>query len=197
MTCRFNYDASEQRAVANSLGAIDIRCRLPDKVFVEPYGGARFFQSDYIFSPDFPGIAGEFLDIEKSNICCLLNLDKSSLLNPDHCSAIFINNPQDSETYLEKLRGNGPSSGWLYGVDRYVCSSDIGEWCIYCEKANDIAVICFKNFNDVVKFESPLVKLCARPIEDLLVGATSLPPFNDMVLEWRNGLLKNYKTPAE
>jgi hypothetical protein len=95
--------------------------------------------------------------------------------------------------YDDKLRDGGPASGWLYRVDRYACASDVGDWCIYCEKSNDVAVIGLRDIGGIGKFETPLKRLWAKPINELIDGGVSPAfPFDQLVPAWRQGLVQNY-----
>jgi hypothetical protein len=108
--------------------------------------------------------------------------------------AIFLDAITTNRSYEAALEGDGPANGWIYQMDNYGCMSDIGEWCIYCEKANDIALIALRETTiDEDKFEIPLRHLCAKPIEQLISGGDSpLFPFDHLVPAWRKRLIDNY-----
>lgn len=79
---------------------------------------------------------------------------------------------------------------WLYRVDRYVCASDGGEWCSYCEKDNDIAVIgLLIDVKD--KFSRPIEALQATSI----AFARQVPQegkfrFDKLTDAWRTALVE-------
>ncbi len=189
-------DSSEDKqrsAFFNTVEAGDFKGMLPNSVLIDAWTVFLFFQSDYVFSADFVDIVREFLHLEDAQSACLLNLDKTESLDFDSAAAIYIDERVDGAAYQEKLHAGGPVSGWLFGVDRYVCASDVGEWCIYCEKGNDVAIIGFKGCECGGKFEAPLRSLSAKPIEDLIDGGcTLLFPFDQLVPTWRKGLVDNY-----
>lgn len=180
-------------ALFNANNAIDVNKEFPDFVFSEDWHVFRFFQSDYIFSSDFVNIVKKLILIETSKVACLVNLDYSEQTLNDTASVIYLNNSSDPIVYNSKLRGGGPTDGWLYGVDRYVCSTDFGRWCIYSEKANDIAVIGFKSHGSILEFDVPLNQISAKPLSNLIEGGRApVPPFNILTLEWKKRLTDNY-----
>lgn len=175
-------------AQENLLASIDSEASLPGQVFKGPWETYRFFESDVIFTSDFPEIICDLLQIEGSTACCLLNFVESNFSELESSATYFLDEKTTGESYQKFLRGNGPAQGWLYGMDSYGVSSDIGEWCIYCEKANDIAVMGVRNSD---KYRSVVERLDAKPIQ--VLGSTSNRfPFSELTEEWRNGLLRNY-----
>ena len=91
------------------------------------------------------------------------------------------------------LRRGGPHQAWLFGVDRYGCSSDRGGWSIYCDKQSDIAVIALREPGDKEKYAACLEKIDAKPITELLeVGAAASIWFKQMIAPWRRGLTAHY-----
>lgn len=180
-------------AFRNIVAVGDFKTMLPDSVFIEAWRVFRFFQSDHVFSMGFVEIVREFMYLEGAQVACLLNLDKTEILGFDSAEAIYIDARMDGNAYQEKLHAGGHDLGWLFGVDRYVCASDVGGWCIYCEKSNDVAVVGFRGIECIKKFEVPLRNLSARIIEDLIDGGCApLFPFDHLVPVWRKGLVDNY-----
>lgn len=182
-----------QQAFDNVVKALDFDRMLPDRIHFGPWSDFLFFQSDHVFASDFPEIVRELLSVERANIACLLNLDKTERFEFDYIAAIFLDEMISGVAYDDKLRGGGPASGWLYRVDRYACASDVGEWCIYCEKSNDVAVIGLRGIDGIGRFEKPLKRLWAKPIDELIDGGCSpVFPFDQLVPAWRQRLVKNY-----
>jgi len=142
-----------------------------------------------MFIPRFAPIIGDFLRSENGSLCCLLNLSKTKALEFERIAAVFIDGLVTGKEYDAQLRGDG----WLFGMDRYGCASDVGEWCMYCEKDNDIAVVGLRNENSRSKFRSPLKELNAEPIESVNGGELAeLFPFIHLTPQWRRGLIENY-----
>jgi len=176
----------------NVISSIDIELMLPDKVFVEKYSVFRFFQSDRMFVSSFINIVQEILKLEESAVCCLINFSMTNAIEHNEAAGIFIDATSKGDAYEAQLRLGGPAAGWLFGVDRYGCASNKGEWSIYCEKQSDIAVIglqdCIHN-----RFASPLEKLHAETIDFLAQQGSAAPfPFNILTPEWKKGLIGNY-----
>jgi hypothetical protein len=183
----------QQKAFSNVVKALDFGRTLPDRVHVGRWSDFLFFQSDHLFASDFPGVVGELLSIEQAHVACLLNVDKTEMFEFESIAAIFLDAMIGGVAYEEKLRDGGPADGWLYRVDTYACASDVGEWCIYCEKNNDVAVIGLRDVGGIGKFEMPLKRLWAKPIGELIDGGRSSAfPFNKLVPAWRQGLVQNY-----
>ncbi|HDR8934504.1 hypothetical protein [Burkholderia vietnamiensis] len=185
--------ANKQRAFLNAVNAVDFEKSLPNRIFGEKWKIFLFFQSDYIFSSGFVEFIRELLCFERAEVACMLNLDQTETLAFEAASAIFIDKTVSDGDYQEKLRAGGPAAGWLFGVDRYVCASDIGRWCIYSEKSNDVAVVGLCESDDQGRFVEIMNAVSAKSIEDLVDGGRfPLFPFDQLVPEWRKGLLENY-----
>jgi len=92
--------------------------------------------------------------------------------------------------YDDQLRDGGPGVGWLYGVDRFACSSDLGEWCIYCEKGNDVGVIGLRADDSAKKFHGAMNDLFSKPIGALVGGNSSILPFSRSFQLGEMGCLK-------
>ena len=188
-------DAKEarRRAFRNVVGSLKLDRLLPDKVFSGAWSDFLFFESDQMFAPEFAEAIGDFLRVENSGVCCLLNLSETDSSEFEKIAAIFLDGMVTGREYETLLRGGGPAVGWLYSMDRYGCASEIGEWCIYCEKNNDIAVVALRSDSGASKFESSLEKLHAKPIEAIRGGELAeLFPFSELTSEWRAALIEHY-----
>lgn len=180
-----------KRARRNAGSSVDQKKMFPDQVYQGGWSGFLFFQSDYIFSSDFFDIVIEFMRIENACSAALINIDKKEV-SESECAEFFFERNSLSESYARKLVGEGRGDGWLYEFDRYVCSTDVGSWAIYCEKSNDIAVIAFREPGLENKFREVLPLLSASPINLLVDGEVNLSPFNELVPTWKRGLRENY-----
>ncbi|WP_116137029.1 hypothetical protein [Trinickia diaoshuihuensis] len=187
-------EATRRNALDVTVRSLAYDHRLPDRVFEGAWEDFLFCESDRLFDAAFVNVVIQFLGCENSRVACLLNLDRTDLTRFEESGeAIFLDRSTTGAQYMNALEEGGPSRGWLYAVDRYVCCSDIGEWCIYCEKDNDIAVVALRQVSKRQDFECPLKQLGARPIEELIEGgAWPLFPFNQLVPSWREGLLMHY-----
>jgi hypothetical protein len=132
-----NEAASDRlQALNNSVAFCDFKKSLPEFVFRGDWERFLFFQSDYVFASEFNDFVHRLLRIEGGHAACLINLDKTEA---DHThyqvEPLFIDERTDGATYMRALHGEGPAHGWLYAMNRFVCTSDIGRWCVYCERA--------------------------------------------------------------
>ncbi|MDD4913965.1 MAG: hypothetical protein PHW13_02855 [Methylococcales bacterium] len=186
-------NVSRINAFNNIKGAIEFDVFLPDCPFKDAWNSFRFFPSDHIFDSEFVGVINKLLKIENANLCCLLNINQTQISEYEFIKAIYLEESVSEQHYQMLLRGDSPSNGWIYMMDTYACSSDVGDWCIYCDKENDLAVIGFRKSCDSLKFNLPLEELYARPIEILLADKdTALFPFNRLTTDWQKKLLKNF-----
>lgn len=140
-----------QRAYSNALDVLRPTKRLPLNVFKDSWSGFFFFESDSIFEPAFISVMNDLMDTEDAHVCCLVNLGNTVEDEINTPPYKYLDGSTSPEHYMSLLRGNGAPDSWLYLVDRYVCTSDKGGWCIYCEKENDIAVIAVRNNIDTKK----------------------------------------------
>ena len=187
-------DKTRKAALRNLLRAFDMGSNLPNQVFQGSWSSFLFFESDRVFAPEFTDVIKELLRAEGGEVACLLNLDETSSFEFEEIAAIFLDATTTSSSYESVLDGTGPATGWIYRMDNYVCSSDVGEWGIYCEKGNDVAVIGLHEAGNIKKFEMPLTRLLAKPIGELIdEGSSSVFPFNKLVPAWRHGLAQNYR----
>jgi hypothetical protein len=183
-------EALRRKAFNNVMRSLDLTKTMPANVFSGVWPKFLFFESDRLFAPEFAEIVGEILSIEHGTACCLLNISETRTFEFEKIAAIFLDKTSDNSDYAAALRGTGPEVGWIYVMDRYGCASDTGEWCIYCEKDSDIAVIGFRSESGAMKFESPIEKLWANSIE--AHESAKLIPFHILLPRWREGLIHNY-----
>jgi hypothetical protein len=180
-------------AFHNVIKSIRIEARLPSQVLFGTWPEFYFFESDVILSRSFVGFVHELCRIEQSTSCCLLNFTQTRVLEYQEAAFIFIEAKMSEDEFDAKVREGGPASGWLFGVDHYGCSSDNGDWCLYCERENDVALIGFKSTSSVDKYQSALESIGAKPIEDLVEnGISPLFPFSKLTPEWKRALIDNY-----
>jgi len=180
-------------AFNNILMAIDSNALLPNQVFKGLWNCFLFCESDNLVSPRFVETIAELIRLEGATTCCLLNYSETRDFEFQRAATLFIEIGTTSTDYISLLEKGGPATGWLYAMGQYGCSSDKGEWCIYSERANDVAVIALRHANSIAKFASPLESLYAKPIEVLIDLAPSVPvPFNDLTDKWKRGLVEHY-----
>jgi hypothetical protein len=132
------------------------------------------------------------LQREGSTCGCIANLDRYAVVAP----AVFaIDEATTAQDYQRRLAGTGPDDGWVYDIGRFGCTSDVGSWCIYCERASELAIIGFRAEALPEQHEFLLASLHASRTES--VGAN--PNRFDFAAHsisraWQRELLQNYKS---
>ena len=186
-------DDARQKAVANVVSAIGEGLRFPRNVFTAGWRSFRFFDSDRMFSPAFAPQAKAFLEAEAGTCACMMNLDKAEARARTELSCFFIDMSTTDDAYRSFLVGGRPADASVYSVDRYGCTSDVGEWCIYCERRNEIAVIAFREDDHLSRFEPTISQLEALPITDAIRKPLSYA-FDPKVLipDWRTEIIREY-----
>ncbi len=183
-------DVARQKAFDHLSRAIQANCRFPSNVFSGTWSDFFFFDVDWIFDAQFVEKIIALSEVEGGQCACIVDLDVP--LGSER-SSFFIDKEITGLIYQSFLNGPSVGDGWLHGVDRFGCISDIGEWCIYCEKGNEIAVIGIRGNSSVEKYKLVLTKFKSLPIEEAIAQPLSYG-FSDRALspEWRNELLKQY-----
>ena len=177
-----------QAALANATSAIDASRHFPKNVFCGEWGSCFFFDSDRMFDPEFVEKIKALLEIESSMHACMSNLDKSS---DEERTSFFFNREMAGQTYQAFLAGPKAGDGWIYAVDRFGCASDAGQWCMYCERRNEMAVIVFRKDCSLERYKPVIAQLKALPIKEAL----DLPltyGFGHLSPEWYRDLIKHY-----
>jgi len=187
-------EAILRQAFDNATELIDFDLVFPENIFLGKWSTYVFCESDRIFSKGFMPAMAQLLHLEQAHAACLLNLDRTKVFEFEKSAAMFVDETNTENQYWDALKKGGVAEGWLYVMERYVCTSEVGEWCIYCERNNDIAVVGLREKSGLQKFKEPLNALYAKPLEDLIAGgSSSLFPFNRLPPLWRDGLLKCYQ----
>jgi hypothetical protein len=182
-----------QQAVTNLETALAVDRRFPENAFRGTWDAFFFFDPDALFERQFIEVAKTLLACENGACVCMRNLDVASAAGSAEQASIFVDNETTGAAYLEQLRGPGPGPGWLYRMDRYGCTSDRGNWCIYCERNNEIASIAVRWNGSLSRFARPLQQLDALPIEQAIEKPSSygLSP-RGLPEKWRKKILQEY-----
>ena len=180
-------------ATANIGRGVDANSRFPQNVFIGEWLDFFFFDSDWMRDAEFVDQARAFLEAERGACACLRNLDLSVTTATANTHQLLIHESTASSEYRLLLKGRSLGSGWLDGIERLACASDSGEWCMYCEPANEIAVIAFRRQESVQRYRVPMSAFHAVRIEEAIGGPLSYG-FSESVLstQWRTDLLLAY-----
>jgi hypothetical protein len=182
-----------RKAFDNSIDALRLYTTFPQNVFRESWAAFFFLESYMVFYSGFIAALYSLMDAEGSQSCCLINLGGGGTQQCyDNPPAIYLCKSIEPSQYMSLLRRGGANS-WSVLMDRYVCASDVGEWCIYCEKQNDVAVIAFRSEIGANKFAVPLEGLQATSIQ----FASQTPRegafrFDKLTPAWRSSLVAQY-----
>ncbi|MEN3931814.1 hypothetical protein WJT86_12235 [Microvirga sp. W0021] len=169
--------------------ALDEDSLFPKNVFSKEFNNSLFFEADLIFSENFVDFILTIMEIECVEQFCLLNMDETNF-NYSKYSAAIMGNDINKESYLSLLKFSSLSNQWLYSMQRYSCCSSSGNWVIYCERMNDIAVISFKQGCNIDKYKRALDTLKALPIKEIVTSERF--PFNKLVPSYQEELIQNY-----
>jgi hypothetical protein len=182
------------RAFSNAVSLLKKETRFPRDVFSERWYDYLFFDPYSMWQPRFIDLKNLILSSERSSLLALVNLNHYSETQEAASTAIFLDERTSATDYISKLKGDGSPSSWLFLMDRYVCASDKGNWCIYCEKENDIAV--FATGQELASSLRPQISdlLQAESIASLAIKKGGrLFDFNKLIPEWRSTLIAEYK----
>jgi hypothetical protein len=163
------------RASKSLDAAIAIVRRFPENVFLGEWSAYLFFDPDLIFDRGFIEIAKALLLCEDGTCICLRNLEVALTGNLEQAS-LFLDNQSSGKAYMGRLSAPIEGSnlvGWVHLMDHYGCASDIGSWCIYCERSNEIAVIAVRKDDDLVQLSPALKQLQALPIREAIERPSS------------------------
>ncbi|MDY0273467.1 MAG: hypothetical protein RBR37_13350 [Advenella sp.] len=134
-------ESSCRKALLNARNAFDLDMNFPNNVFTQHWDHYLFFPSDRMFGKTLVKALPVFIRLEQANTVCLLNITQSSSLEFEGCAALFLNTEITAKEYDYLISNDGAEVGWFYLMEDYICTSDVGSWCMYCEMTSDIAVL--------------------------------------------------------
>ncbi len=184
-------DSARLRAAKNLDRALDVSRRFPSNVFRGEWSAYLFFDLDLIFVPAFPETIQRLLAWEEATCICMRNLDPAGA---ESSADVFWDGTVNGEMYVNYLAGPASGTGWLYQMGRFALTSDVGGWCIYCERNNEIAVLAVRHIKSSVQFTSATQALNPVPIDQAIAKPPSYglsPP--GLPAKWRQTLLKEYR----
>lgn len=169
---------------------IDSERRFPNNVFLGVWGGFHLFECELMFEADFVGRAVALLNAEGSSCASLLSLNRAR----NNTSSVFtIDRDTTAADYESILMGSSPVDGWMYDMDRFACISNKGEWCIYTERNNEIAVIGFREGASIESYRTVLGEMDAGTVADVMAGRAAFDPSPHVISqECREQMPKQY-----
>jgi len=182
-----------QKSLVNLQKILKWDDHFPENVFRGEWKEFFFFDPDWLFDATFVENAKALLNWEGGACACVCNMDQADAKGDPQQAVIFLDKDTSGETYRSTLAGPSPGVGWIFGMERYGITSDVGNWCIYCEKDNEIAVIAIREGAKSRAFESVIQSFNALPIE----RAIAMPPSYGLLPrslrdDWRKRFLAVY-----
>lgn len=112
------------------------------------------------------------LELERATFACVVSLDRA--IEVKHSGPLFaIDRDTTPDDYRAVLRGAQPGEGWIHDMGRFGCSSDIGQWSMYCERNNEIAVIGIPSSMPLERYQPVLRQLHAVHIAAAIENSLS------------------------
>lgn len=188
-----SFDDLKQAAVRNATASIRKERRFPRQIFVGEWSDYLFFYPEALFESRFIDVKSLLLTEENSSIIALVNLGNVNSETAAKPRAIFLDRDTTPQRYIAELMGDRTPTSWMFLMDRYVCASEKGNWSIYCEKENDVAVLAVGEL--ISRFScSQLAKLLsAKSVRSGPVpGHGRSFDFQKLVPEWKSALAAEY-----
>jgi hypothetical protein len=186
-------DTSRSSAVSNALSSIRKDRRFPNKVLVGRWADYLFFEPFLIFNPDFIDVKNTLMIAEEASVIALVNLGNGIPTEHTNSQVLFIAQNTEAKEYISELESRGSPISWRFLMDRYVCSSDKGNWSIYCEKENDVGVFAFREGFSQSVWSQVEKLLKAKSIRFASSsGDTQLFDFGKLLPSWKSVLVDEH-----
>lgn len=185
---------SSDFAISKALSLINKEARLPENVFNNKWDDYLFFEPDNIFDEKFIDIKNILLNEEGAAKIALINLGNMPGGYGGDPSAVLLDKRTMRSEYISLLMGDGSPNNWIFLMDRYVCASDKGNWCIYCEKENDIAVLAVRTTlhkSTILRLQKFLRATSIKAIYE--EKSDSFFNFGKLVSSWKTNLAVSYR----
>lgn len=192
---RAEHDDQDRRAAFSEvMASLKFENMFPENIFFGSWSSFWFFESSGMFFKGFPDIVRALMAAENSRVCCLLNISETERRDFDEVATLYLDSGMTGHAYqMLFLKGDREGGvGYIDLMDRYGCASNIGDWCMYCEKDADVAVLALRTDENGEKYRAALNLLYAQEVEFVFDDPEATMPFNMMLPEWRAGFLANY-----
>jgi hypothetical protein len=193
-----NKDANDkEHSFTNALKAVDRSRSLPQRIFVAGWLDFLFCESDQVFSASFVRTIKVILDAEAATTCCMLKLSPSIDIKIDTADCFFFDRQTEPANYQIKLNARSPYS-WVINPDQYVASSDKGNWALFCDKAEEVAIVAFRSSYWTTRLGPALSEIHAVTA-DVYVDRPGNGPFPNIPLTsaWSSEILRNFRRPPK
>ena len=115
-------------------------------------------------------------------------------MHPNEAAYFFVRAQTTVDEYRALLAGQSAGYGWLDAMERLAVASDTGEWCMYCEPSNEIAVVGFRHPGASARYLRAMSRFHATSIEQAIEEPLSYG-FSQIAAspEWRIAFLREYQ----
>lgn len=182
-------DMDRQKSLSNVRSFLAESNCLPEFIYNIKWDCYYFFNPDDITDEKFVENAKALIKVDKSHCICLVDLNADPEME---WSAFFFDERVLSADYMSYFDVPNRNDGELRMViGRLGCASDMGQWCIYCEKQNEIGIIAFRDHHLVKKYLAAIDRLHPMPIEQAISTPHSYI-YGHLTSDFRIELLRNY-----
>jgi hypothetical protein len=169
---------------------------LPDNVFLTHWKEYLFFEDWWMWNECFIEVKNLLLREDGGSTIALVNLAKS-LMQKREEQAIFLDKYTKWSEYHEKLHDDRDDLPWSVMVDRYSCTSDTGNWVIYVEKEEDMAIFAFNEKLPKSICDEVSILFKAKSISLAMVHENDESfNFQKLLPNWRSTLIQQYGKPG-
>jgi hypothetical protein len=182
------------RVRANIAKALIPSRRLPELVFSDSWKMFLFFDSDRLFAETFVEVIKRTMQLDDATVCSIYDLD--TLSDATGTASMFAIRQETSGSEYRSFLAPTPGIGWMFGIGRFACSTEVSSWVIYADRAAEMAVLAFRDPSARARFDTLVSALNAAPI----AAALATPPsyvFSHLLPEWRTALLSEYGTVGD
>ena len=181
-------------AITNALSSIRKEAHLPNQIFTQAWDEYLFFESYMMFDAIFIETKNIILNEEEYSKIAVINLGNLPNDSDREPRSICLDKETTFPEYISILKGDGSPLNWMFLMDRYVCASNKGNWCIYCEKENDIAVLATRHAfpaSVLLNLRNLLKANSIKTIDNSKMDHKFFD-FNKLVSSWKAALVANY-----
>lgn len=109
---------------------------------------------------------------------------------------LYVTGDTRPDEYVPYLAGGDGGVGWVNDMRRISCSSSSGDWLIYAEPINEVAILAIRHELSLDRLAPTLADLGAMSVPEALNDPNSSYGFNPHVVseEWRRQLSRAYST---
>lgn len=177
-------------ALSKASNALKPGSDLPQNVFADHWSVYRFTSASWCMADGFADALAGLLGEEDGVAVCILSLSETGPTF-DTQNAFYFDRETPRDGFSARLRREGDFP-WLSRPKKYVCTSEMNSWCIYCDEIADIVVIALKENTD--RFAAALRYMHAGSLSEIWTpgGSLAQDPFDKLLPDWRCALAENY-----